>query len=173
MQPILRKIRVVATAVVFRDCLVNETSTYEEKFTFPYISGSFFLLEGPFVVAAVKKLENRPDLVCFDACTSALKRTSSHLWNGTRNSEHRDCQERSNWKETTLQDRVGKLSYDDQDLGFVTAFSDKRFWSPGYPVSLKALEEIISQYEKTCLEAMKEARKLANARLEIGESNHI
>ena len=67
MQPILRKIRVVATAVVFRDCLVNETSTYEEKFTFPYISGSFFLLEGPFVVAAVKKLENRPDLVCFDA----------------------------------------------------------------------------------------------------------
>ncbi len=58
-----------------------------------------------------------------------------------------------------------ELSCDDQDVGFVTTFNDHRFWSPGYSVSLKNLEEIISQYGNTCLEAMKVAHKLANAQL--------
>ena len=33
----------------------------------PYVPGLFYLREGPFAVAAVRKLAARPQLVCFDA----------------------------------------------------------------------------------------------------------
>lgn len=59
--------RVTSVAVVFADGRFEESSSYTGRFTFPYVSGLFFMHEGPFVVAAVRKLKHSPQLVCFDA----------------------------------------------------------------------------------------------------------
>ena len=60
--------KVLAVAVTFSfDETILEISKYFGKFTFPYVPGLFYLHEGPFVVAAVKLLKKKPDLICFDA----------------------------------------------------------------------------------------------------------
>jgi deoxyribonuclease V len=65
---------IVAVASLFEDGVPAETSTYSGRCTFPYVSGAFYLREGPFAVEAVNGLESRPQLVCFDAHGAAHPR---------------------------------------------------------------------------------------------------
>jgi deoxyinosine 3'endonuclease (endonuclease V) len=157
--------RVLAAAVLFSKGELKETSLYSGSFTFPYVSGLFFLHEGPFVVRAVKQLKAKPDLVCFDAhgeahpqfkglatiCGMVLGIPSvgiakSPLVNG----------EVLPYRKGLARIRVGQRT-----VGFATA-PPKRYWSPGYGVSIIQLEKIIlSKKRQVCLGALQEAHKVS------------
>jgi deoxyribonuclease V len=160
--------KVVAAAVVFEDGQLEETSIYSGRFTYPYVSGLFFLHEGPFVVAAVKKLKKKiPQLVCFDAhgmahprmkglatiCGMVLQIPSIGIAKTTMVGE-------------LAPHRSGLLSleFEGEKVGYLTV-EPKRYWSPGYSVSMETLEDIISQKGDICLKALGEAHKLSKKEL--------
>jgi deoxyribonuclease V len=162
--------RVVAAAVLLKNGDLADRSVYSGHFTFPYVSGLFYLHEGPFAVAAVNKLKEKPDLLCFDAHGYAHPRlrglatvcgmvlgipsigiAKSALIGKTSHYKH----------------DLDKLLFQGRALGFVTLRTQtkKFFWSPGYSASLKDLERVIDAYQEKCLSAMQEAHKLSRASL--------
>ncbi len=154
---------VVAAAVVFADGRLEETSVYSGRFTFPYISGLFFLHEGPFVVAAVRKLKKLPQLACFDAqgaahprfkglatiCGMVLQMPSIGI-----------AKSKLVGRESHYRKGLLKIEFGGRNVGYVTS-DPKRYWSPGFSVSVRELERVISQNGDGCLKAMQEAHRLA------------
>ncbi len=153
---------VVAVASLFRGGRFLESSCYTGKFTFPYISGLFYLHEGPFVIAAIKKLRRRPQLTCFDAhgaahsdgrglatiCGKVLGIPSIGIAKTLLTGSIKSYKE-----------NLGKITYRDKEVGFVTR-RIKKYWSYGYSVSLKELEVILEKHGVVCAETLHQAHKL-------------
>lgn len=164
--------RVVAAATLFQNDHLEETSVYSGRFTFPYISGLFFLHEGPFVVEAVKRLRRKPDLVCFDAhglahprskglasiCGMVLGIPSIGVAKSLLVGE-------------TIPYRTGidKIQYNSEDMGFVIRTPKKSYWSPGYSLSMKQLERVINHSRAVCLNALEESHRLSRKSLFLQE----
>jgi deoxyinosine 3'endonuclease (endonuclease V) len=156
--------RVFSTAVSFVDGLHSETATYEGMFSLPYVSGLFYLHEGPFAVAAVRKLQNKPELVCFDAHGIAHPRGKGLAMIGGM---LLGIPSIGIAKTALVGDRVpykqglDKLRFKDNDVGFVTLSESEKFWSQGYSVTLAELERIISMHCKTVLKALELAHNIS------------
>lgn len=156
--------RVVASAVLFAEGVLSETSIYSGNFTFPYVSGLFFLHEGPFVVAAVEKLSKKPELVCFDGHGIAHPRSKglATICGMVLRIPSIGIAKRAFVGRTLRYMRgLEKLHYNGKDVGFVSTQNKKRFWSPGYSVSLSDLEEIIFEHGETCVQAINQAHELS------------
>lgn len=149
---------VVAAATLFVEGKLSETSIYSGAFTFPYVSGLFYLHEGPFVVAAVRRLKEVPQLVCFDAhgaahpnsgglatiCGQVLGIPSIGI-----------AKSPLVGKEVAYRSGLTKIGFENKIVGYVTS-KPKRYWSPGYAVSVSELETIIcSKNGEICLKAIK------------------
>jgi deoxyribonuclease V len=160
--------RAVAVSALCVNGSLAETGIYCGRYTYPYVSGLFFLHEGPFAVAAVKKLTSKPELVCFDAQGIAHPRlkglaTICGMILGIPSigiSKSLLVGEILAYKEG-----LGKLRVRGREAGYVSGSQNKKrrrtFWSPGYAVTLEVLEEILSKYEHTCLEALTKAHQLS------------
>jgi len=155
--------RVLAAAALFVDGNLKETGFYSGTFTFPYFPGLFFLHEGPFVVAAIRNLKTIPALVCFDAHGTAHPRmkglaTICGMMLGVRSigiAKSRLIGESiPNREGLVIENHQRKLGYETQN--------PKRYWSPGFSVTLQELKRVIhSQNRITCLSSMAAAHDLA------------
>ncbi|HME18808.1 MAG TPA: endonuclease V [Nitrososphaerales archaeon] len=162
--------RIVAVASLFRDGRHEETSSYVGSCSLPYVSGLFFLREGPFVAEAVKGLESRPQLVCFDAHGAAHPRSAGmatvcgmalgipslgvakSLLVGTV---------------ASVGPGFGRIIHDGRAVGFCTGTGRAtRYWSPGFSISLGRLESVIRGYAPVCLRAMSDSDRAS--REEVG-----
>ena len=125
--------------------------------SFPYISGLFFLREGPFVTDVVRRLDKKPDLICFDAhgvshprhlglasiCGMLLKIPSIGI-----------AKSKLFGKAERYEPRMSRLVEDAENgrrrhTGFVT-LAPNRYWSPGYSISIRELEHIIRNHGEVC-----------------------
>jgi len=156
--------RVKAVAVLLDRGKSKETAEYQGTFSFPYISGLFYLHEGPFTVAAVSKLRALPDIVCFDAhgaahpnsrgmasvCGAVLEVPSIGLAKSPLAGNI-----------TSYKTGMDKITHLGREVGFLTTEMRRRiYWSFGYSVSLNQLEKIIANYGKICEKAVREAHHL-------------
>ena len=160
--------RVVASASVFDNGRPVEDSHYSGNCNFPYMPGLFYMREGPFVVEAVRRLKVRPQLLCFDAHGAAHPRSAGlaticgmilgipsigiakSLLVGTV-VPHEDVGRKE-----------GLIVYNGKTVGLVVVINDvRRYWSPGYSVSLSKLQRLICDYASTCLLAMAESHRVA------------
>ncbi len=146
---------------------VLETHTYRGHFTFPYVSGIFFLHEGPFVVAAVRGLKERPHLVCFDAHGISHPR---YLGLATICGMVLDIPSIGCAKSKLVGDvrpykeGLDKIVLEDTQVGFVTRYEGvKRYWSPGFLVSMDELEGIILDHSEVCLKSIAEADQVGRS----------
>lgn len=155
---------VIAVATLFVDGHLEKTSIYTGRFTFPYVSGLFFLHEGPFAVAAVRKLEETPQLVCFDAHGLAhprLKGLATVCGMVLGIPSIGIAKSVLVGKASSYRSGLQKIVFDGRCVGYITSETRKRYWSPGYSMSLKTLEGVIRQYGTVCMNALEEAHKLA------------
>ena len=161
---------VIAVAALLVEGKMAETSTCSGKFTFPYVSGLFYLHEGPFVVAAVRRLKETPQLVCFDGhgaahpnfagiatiCGRVLGFSSIGI-----------AKSRLVGNEIPYRDGLNKIEFENQLVGYVTS-KPRRYWSPGFFVSMEDLETIIrSGTGKTCREAIQFAHIMAKREMRL------
>lgn len=156
--------RVVAAATLFVDGRLEKTSVYSGRFTFPYVSGLFYLHEGPFTVAAIRKLGSIPQLVCFDAHGLAHPRfkglaTVCGMLLGVPSIGI--AKRGLVGKVSPHRSGLRKMVYNGRCVGYVTSDAKKRYWSPGYSVSTAVLERVISKHGAVCLSALEEAHRLA------------
>ncbi len=157
----------VASLLQAEDGRVLETFTHHGRFTFPYVAGIFFVHEGPFVIAAVEGLRQKPDLICFDAhgkshprgvglatiCGKILETPSIGL-----------AKSRLVGEAVPYKEGLEKIVYQDREVGFLTRYEGmKRYWSPGYAVSMQELEEMVSLYSKVCVKAIMEADQIGRS----------
>jgi len=161
--------RVAAAAAVFADNRLEETRVYSGRFTFPYVSGLFFLHEGPFVVAGVRKLKRMPQLVCLDAhgiahprskglamiCGMVLRVPTIGIAKSVLIGQV------SNYR-----NGLSMMMYNGRRLGYATS-EPTRYWSPGFAVSRPELERVIRQSGATCLKALQEAHRIAKEEINL------
>ncbi len=158
---------VVSVAALSVNGAITNSYCYRGRFTIPYVSGLFYLHEGPFVVAAIEGLRPRPQLLCFDAHGGAHPRSAglatvagmvlgipsvgiakSLLVGRTEKSDGSGLE---------------KIVYRGGVVGFVTGRGggEKRYWSPGFSVTLRGLKRIIAVYGDDCLRCLSEAHRLS------------
>ena len=145
-------VRAVATVLDAEGRLIEQAES-EGHATFPYVSGLFFLREGPFVTEAVRRLVEKPDLLCFDAHGLAHPRnrglaTICGMILGIPSvgiSKSKLVGEIQRYKPG-----LDKLVFQDVKVGFVTE-KPRRFWSPGFSVSITELESIIDELRAICI----------------------
>jgi deoxyribonuclease V len=160
---------VVAVASLFEDGRLLDEACYRGKCSLPYVSGLFYLLEGPFVTEAVRRLSVRPQLVCFDAHGAAHPRsaglaTTCGMVLGIPS---------VGIAKSLLVGRVVRgeggldsIEFEGETVGFVSHDGGvARYWSPGYSVSLRELRSLIERYAPVCLIAMAEADRAAGQQL--------
>jgi len=165
---------VVAVASLFEEGTLVETSSYIGKCTFPYVSGLFFLREGPFAVEAVNGLKTKPQLVCFDAHGAAHPRlvgmaTVCGMVLGIPS---------VGIAKSLLVGRVVRVAggldeimHGRRRLGFrVRMAGTTRYWSPGYSVNLARLESVICGLGPLCLQAMADSDRVAREGLRAATS---
>jgi deoxyribonuclease V len=155
-----------SAAVLLEGGAVAETSFYRGRPTFPYVPGLFYLREGPFAVKAVRGLRSRPQVVCFDGhgvahpsraglatvCGRVLGLPSI----GIAKSPLAGFAVKGG--------RVSIISLGGRTVGYVTGIgSGRRYWSPGFSVTLAQLRSIISSHGEVCLKGMVEADAAARA----------
>ena len=163
-----RSNRVVASASVFDNGRLVEGCHYSGNCNFSYVPGLFYAREGPFVVEAVRRLKVRPDLVCFDAHGAAHPRSAGlatvcgmilgipsigiakSLLVGT----------------TVIHESVDKSEelfvYNGRVVGLVVIIDGvRRYWSPGYSVSLRMLRRLVRNHARVCLLSMMESHRTA------------
>jgi len=150
----------VASLLQAEDGRVLETCVHHGRSAFPYVSGIFFVHEGPFVVAAVEGLQQKPDLICFDAhgmshprgtglatiCGKILELPSIGV-----------AKSRLVGEVVPYKEGLEKIVYRSKEVGFLSRCNDiklKRYWSPGYAVSMQELEEVISLYSEVCIKGI-------------------
>jgi len=150
--------RVVAVASLYsgRGGELIEESSYAGRATFPYVSGLFFLREGPFVNRAVERLSTKPDLICFDAHGISHPRhkglaTVCGMLLGTPSIGIAKSLLVGRIEKHTTE--LAKIKHEGKTVGYVT-FSPKRYWSPGYSISIANLESIIQMYGNVCLDSI-------------------
>ena len=167
---------VVSTAVLSVNGAITDSYLYRARFTIPYVSGLFYVHEGPFVVAAIEGLGSRPQLLCFDAHGAAHPRsaglaTVAGMLLGIPS---------VGIAKSLLVGRVEKaggsgiekIVYEGDVVGFVTGRGkERRYWSPGYSVTLVELKWIISSYREACLQCLTEAHRLSARSLELGNQS--
>jgi deoxyribonuclease V len=152
---------VVAVASVFEDGRLLEESSYVGSCNLPYVSGLFYLREGPFVVEAIRELEARPQLVCFDAHGAAHPRFSglATMCGMVLGIPSIGCA-KSLLVGTVVSGRKGldRIAYNGRTVGYAAETDGRRrYWSPGYSVNLRELESIVRRYAPVCLCAMSES----------------
>ena len=156
---------VVAVATEFAEGRIAEQSVYSGQVTFPYVSGLFYLREGPSVVEAVRRLKETPQLLCFDAHGAAHPRSAGlsticGMVLGTPS---------VGMAKSLL---VGKVAagpgecktvhYRGRAVGVMTdSDAGTRYWSPGYSVTMRGLRMLIREHGETCAMAMAESHRLA------------
>jgi deoxyribonuclease V len=162
---------VVAVASVFENGRLAERSFYSGRCSLPYLSGLFYLREGPFVVEAVRRLKKRPQLVCFDAHGAAHPRSAGmamvcgmvlgipsvgiakSLLVGKISRENGD---------------LDRIVYNGRTVGVVTdADGVRKYWSAGYSVSLEGLKSIVRRHGMVCLKVMAESDQAARERMRV------
>jgi deoxyribonuclease V len=167
---------VVAVATVFEGKRLVETSSYVGACSIPYISGLFYLREGPFVVQAVRGLEAHPQLICFDAHGAAHPRSAGlatvcgivlgipsvgiakSLLVG---------------KVVRAGGDLDRIVYNERTVGFVTGAGGRtRYWSTGYSISLRGLENLIIRHGNVCLRAMSESDRTARELVQAATMSH-
>ena len=156
--------RVTAVATEAVDGEIVERSVYSGRFNFPYAAGLLYLHEGPFVTAAVSRLKVRPQLVCFDAHGAAHPRSAGLATIcgmvlglpsiGIAKSMLVGSVEAGDGA-------VQRITYNGRVVGFAAGNGSKKYWSPGYSVSLKCLEILMREQGPTCLKLMLESHRLA------------
>ncbi len=157
---------VVSAAAISVNGAITKSYCYRGRFTFPYVSGLFYIHEGPFVVAAIEGLRSRPQLLCFDAHGAAHPRSA-----GLATVAGMMLGIPSVGVAKSL--LVGRVEKDDGSglekivcrgrvVGFVTGRGrERRYWSPGYSVTPRSLKRIISFYREACLVCLAEAHRLS------------
>jgi deoxyribonuclease V len=156
-------VHAVASVYDSKELELLERSEYMGTPTFPYVSGLFFLREGPFVCEAISKLRNKPDLVCFDAQGLAHPRkmglaTICGMILGMPSigiSKTRLVGEMEDYK-----DGLKRLVIGNEQVGYVTS-NPKRYWSPGFSIKLDGLENIIVNQRDICLRSINESHQRA------------
>jgi len=142
-----------------------EECVYAGRCSLPYVSGLFYLREGPFAVEAVRRLKARPQLLCFDAHGSAHPRSAGlatvcgmvlgipsigiakSLLVG---------------RATSGEEELAKITHGGKTVGFVVKTGKvTRYWSAGYSVSLAELKSVIRRCASECLLAMRESDRAA------------
>jgi deoxyinosine 3'endonuclease (endonuclease V) len=134
----------------------------------------FYLHEGPFVVAAVRKLKEIPNFICFDAhgeahpsrgglattCGKILGIPSigiakTHLIG----------------EEVPYRNGLKRLECDDRVIGYVTE-EPKRYWSAGFSTRVEDVEKIIqSRTAHLCLKALRLAHAAAKQGMALDPSD--
>lgn len=154
--------RILSVAKLFENGRLKETAEYSGDCVFPYISGLFYLREGPFVTETVRRLRERPQLICFDAhgaahprsaglatvCGMVLGIPSIGIAKSSLVGEEVESTSRG----------FTKLVHRGKIVGLVTIESGtRRYWSPGFSVSLAQLKGILAKHRSVCEEAMRES----------------
>jgi deoxyribonuclease V len=156
---------VVAVASLFINGELRETGVYSGNLTFPYVTGLLYLHEGPFAIAAIKKLRSMPQLICFDGHGLAHPRsmglaTICGMVIGIPSIGI--CKSPLVGRSIRYKEGLEKIIYKNRTVGFVSRFSNKpRYLSPGYSVNLRELESIMQRYGHICLKAMEESDRFA------------
>lgn len=160
--------RVVASASVFHNGRLVEDSHYSGNCNFPYVPGLFYAREGPFVVEAVRRLKVRPNLVCFDAHGAAHPRSAGlatvcGMILGIPSIGVAKSLLVGTVVERGSRDRGGDLLvHDGKTVGLVVVTDGvRRYWSPGYSVSLRMLRRLVRDHAHVCLLAMMESHRVA------------
>jgi deoxyribonuclease V len=148
-----------------------EESAYAGSCSLPYVSGLFYLREGPFVVEAVRRLKVRPQLVCFDAHGTAHPRSAGlatvcGMVLGIPS---------VGIAKSLLVGRVAsgegalaKITYDGKTVGFAVKTNGvTRYWSAGYSVGLAELKFVIRRHAPACLHAMRESDRAAKQQVQV------
>lgn len=157
--------KVTAAAVLYEEGEEIQSEYCRGHVSFPYISGLLYLREGPFAAAAVNRLTTRPDLVCFDAHGMAHPRRAGlasicGLVLGTPTIGI--AKSLLTGSVVSSSPRMGSIFDRGELVGFTTSIPGRRrYWSPGYSVSLAALGEIIRKYAEICVAAVTAADKLS------------
>ncbi|HLQ03238.1 MAG TPA: endonuclease V, partial [Nitrososphaerales archaeon] len=155
---------VVSAATLSVNGTITKSYCYRGRFTIPYVSGLFYMHEGPFVVAAIEGLRSRPQLLCFDAHGGAHPRsaglaTVAGMVLGIPS---------VGVAKSLLVGRVEKddgsglekIVYGGRVVGFATGRGrERRYWSPGYSVTTRSLNRIISVYREACMNCLAEAHR--------------
>lgn len=153
--------RVVAAASVFENGRLVEKSSYAGRCSLPYVSGLFFLLEGPFVAEAARRLTVRPQLLCFDAHGAAHPRSAGLATVcGMVLGIPSVGMAKSLLVGEVVSGKGGldRIVHGGRTVGFVSNVEGvKRYWSAGYSVGLGELESIIHRYGAVCMKAMSES----------------
>jgi len=153
-----------AVAVLYEKGDLREIAEYSGIYTFPYVSGLFYLHEGPFVVAAVEKLGIRPQLICFNAHGAAHPRfrglaTICGELLGIPSigiAKSRLVGEQRNYKPG-----LDILIHKGKNVGFVTSeYNGNKFWSRGYSITQESLERLIDLRKITCLKSVSMAHRV-------------
>jgi deoxyribonuclease V len=156
--------RVFAAARVFeRGRLVAEASC-EGTCSIPYVSGLFYLREGPFAVAAVRSLDPLPQLVCFDAHGAAHPRSAglATVCGMVLRIPSVGIAKSLLVGEESPGDGLGRIVLGRRTVGFVTTVAGaKRYWSAGYSVTLASLRSVIRRQGPACILAVGEADRAA------------
>lgn len=168
--------RVAAVASVFDNGWFVEKSSYVGSCSLPYLSGLFYLREGPFVTEAVRRLTVRPQLLCFDAHGAAHPRsaglaTVAGMILGIPS---------VGMAKSLLVGRVAsgegsldRIVHDGRTVGLVTKTNGvTRYWSAGYSVSLRRLESLARRYAPICLGAMSESDRTAREQIRATTTVH-
>ena len=157
---------VVSAAALSVNGNITNSYCYRGRFTIPYISGLFYMHEGPFVVAAIEGLGSRPQLLCFDAHGAAHPRSAGLATVAGMLLRIPSV----GIAKSLLVGRIEKadgsglerIVYGGCVVGFVTGRGrERRYWSPGYSVKLSDLKRIIAVYGDACLLCLNEAHRLA------------
>ncbi len=156
--------RVFAVACLFETGRLVAKASYEGRCSLPYVSGLFYLREGPFAVAAVRSLEVRPQLLCFDAHGAAHPRSAglATMCGMVLGIPSIGIAKTLLVGEISSAGGLGRILYRGRTVGFVTGTkSAERYWSPGYSVTLAGLESTIRKHGPACLRAVAEADRAA------------
>jgi deoxyribonuclease V len=154
--------RIFAAASLFESGRLSEEALCTGRCTLPYVSGLFYLREGPFAVEAVRKLRLRPDLVCFDAHGAAHPRgaglaTTCGMVLGIPSIGI--AKSRLVGSEPGGSNDQGERG---RSSGFTTTIGgSKRYWSPGYSVTAASLRQIMKKNADVCLRALFQADRCA------------
>jgi deoxyribonuclease V len=167
--------RVVAVASVFDRGRLAERSSYTGRCSLPYVSGLFYLREGPFVVEAVRRLKVRPQLLCFDAHGAAHPRSAGLA---TVCGIVLGIPSIGIAKSLLVgsvapgQEGLGRIVYEGKTVGFgVKTNGAVRYWSSGYSVSLGELKLVIRRHAPVCIRAMSESDREAKKQIRSAQGS--
>jgi deoxyribonuclease V len=152
--------RVFAAACLFERGRLSEEAVCSGRCSLPYVSGLFYLREGPFVVEAVRRLKVRPQLVSFDAHGAAHPRSAglATVCGMVLGVPSVGIAKSPLVGTVSIGEGEGRLVLGGRTVGFVTsAGGAKRYWSPGYSVTLAGLGRVIEEQAAVCLGALREA----------------